>query len=89
MSIENRHQLDNTRTKLQELEHLYAKTRQGPATSEHVRELTLRSLKKRINQFKEEIARFEARVSAAALSDFNAPGVTPAEPGAAPGGGGR
>jgi hypothetical protein len=27
-----------------------------------VRELTLRALKKRMNQFKEEIARFEARV---------------------------
>jgi hypothetical protein len=62
MSIENRHQMENTRMKLQELEQLYAKTRQRPATSEHVRELTLRSLKKRINQFKEEIIRFEAGV---------------------------
>jgi uncharacterized small protein (DUF1192 family) len=61
MTIENRRQLENTRAKLQELEQLYVKTRQGPAASEHVRELTLRSLKKRINQFKEEIARFEAR----------------------------
>jgi hypothetical protein len=60
MSIENRHQLENTQLKLQELEKLYAKIRQDPATSEHVRELTLRSLKKRINQFKEEITRFEA-----------------------------
>ena len=63
MSLENRHQLENTRTKLQELEHLYTKIRQEPATSEHVRELTLRSLKKRIKQFKEEITRFEARVA--------------------------
>jgi len=62
MSIENRHQLQNTRAKLEELEQLYARTRDRPASSEHVRELTLRSLKKRINQFKEEIARFEARV---------------------------
>jgi hypothetical protein len=62
MSIENRRQMENTRMKLQELEQLYAKTQQGPATSEHVRELTLRSLKKRIKQFKEEILRFEARV---------------------------
>ena len=61
MTIENRRQLENTRIKLQDLERLYAKTQQGSATSEHVRELTLRSLKKRINQFKEEIARFEAR----------------------------
>jgi hypothetical protein len=62
MSIENRRQLENTRIKLQELEQLYAKTRHGPASSEHVRELTLRSLKKRINQFQEEIIRFESRI---------------------------
>jgi hypothetical protein len=61
MTIENRRQLENTRAKLKELEQLYAKARQGLAASEHVRELTLRSLKKRINQFKEEITRFEAR----------------------------
>ena len=65
MSIENRRQLENTRTKLQELEQVYAKTAQAPSCDEHVRELTLRSLKKRMNQFKEEIARFEARVSQA------------------------
>ena len=63
MSIENRHQLENTRVKLHELEQLYTKTSEGPAANEHVRELTLRSLKKRINQFKEEITRFEARIS--------------------------
>jgi uncharacterized small protein (DUF1192 family) len=61
-SIENRRQLESTRLKLKELEQLYAKTRQGPASSEHVRELTLRSVKKRINQFQEEITRFEARI---------------------------
>jgi hypothetical protein len=66
MSIENRHQLENTRRKLKELEQLYAKTQQGPAASEHVRELTLRSLKKRINQFKEEITRFETRIRSTA-----------------------
>ena len=62
MSIENRFQLENTQNKLQEMEHLYAKTLQGSGPSEHVRELTLRSLKKRINQFKEEIVRFETGV---------------------------
>jgi hypothetical protein len=61
MTIENPQQLENTRLKLEEMEKLYAETKQRPAASEHVRELTLRSLKKRINQFKEEIARFEAR----------------------------
>ncbi len=60
MSIENRRQFENTETKLCELEQLYEKKQQEP-TDEHVRELMLRSLKKRINQFKEEIARYEAR----------------------------
>jgi hypothetical protein len=63
MSIENQRQLANTRRKLEDMEQLYTKTEQGPAANEHVRELTLRSLKKRINQFKEEIARFEAKVA--------------------------
>lgn len=62
ISIENRRQLENTRSKLQELEQFYAKKLHEPAASAHVRELTLRSLKKRTNQFKEEITRFEARV---------------------------
>jgi hypothetical protein len=63
MTIENRRQLENTRTKLKELEDLHTTTENSSVTDAHVRELTLRSLKKRINQFKEEIARFEARVS--------------------------
>lgn len=58
--IENHRQLDHTRTKLEELEQCYATTLDRPTSSEHVRELTLRSLRKRINQFKEEIARYEA-----------------------------
>ncbi len=65
MSIENRRQLENTRMKLQELEQLYTKTEQKSSDDKHVRELTLRSLKKRINQFKEEISRFEARAGQA------------------------
>ncbi|MGA8348850.1 MAG: hypothetical protein WBQ11_04695 [Isosphaeraceae bacterium] len=69
MTIDSRHQLENTRLKLQELEQLYLETKKGPATSEHVRELTLRSLKKRINQFREEITRFEARAGSGALKD--------------------
>ncbi len=73
MTIENRRQLENTRRKLRDLEELYVRTQQGPATSEHVRELTLRSLKKRINQFKEEITRFEAHVNPTPPSDSSAP----------------
>lgn len=62
MSIENRRQLENTRWKLEELEQLYSKKLHEPVASAYVRELTLRSLKKRINQSKEEITRFESRV---------------------------
>jgi hypothetical protein len=47
------------------MEQRYAQT-QGPAATEHVPELTLRSLKKRIDQFKDWIARFEARMSSSA-----------------------
>jgi len=59
MTIENRRQCENTRAKLQELEQLY-EIKQHEAGDQHIRLLTLRSLKKRINQFKEEIARYEA-----------------------------
>ncbi len=65
MSIENRRQLENTRAKVQRMEHLYEKVRQEPGDNALVQELTLRSLKKRINQFKEEIARFESRLRSA------------------------
>ena len=67
MSIDNKNQLENSRLKLQELEQLYVETKQDASTSEHVRELTLRSLRKRINQFKEEITRCEARAGSGAL----------------------
>jgi hypothetical protein len=67
MTIESRHQLENTRPKLHELGRLYLERRRAPPISEHVRELTLRSLKKRINQFREEMTRFEARARRGAL----------------------
>ncbi len=69
MTIENQRQLENTRTKLQELEQLYAQAREGPAASAHVRDFTLRSLKKRINQFKEKVTRFEARAPSGGVND--------------------
>ncbi len=67
MIIDNQLQLENTRQKLHELEQLHLDTKQDPVLSEHVRELTLRSLKKRANQFKEEITRFEAHAGFGAL----------------------
>jgi hypothetical protein len=65
MTVENRRQYEHTKAKLQELETLVEK-KQAELGDDHVRELTLRSLKKRIVQFQEELARFETR-SAIAL----------------------
>jgi hypothetical protein len=59
MSIENERQLENTRQKLKVLEEHYERKRREAVDDETVRELTLGSLKKTINQFKEEIIRYE------------------------------
>jgi hypothetical protein len=66
MIIQNRHQLENTRKKLLMLEERCRTLEAEPEskTPAPARELTLRSLKKLINQMKEEIARFESRASA-------------------------
>jgi hypothetical protein len=56
--IKNSQQLENTLRKLTELESHYREREQD--TPSHVRDLTLRSLKKTMNQLKEEIAVFEA-----------------------------
>jgi len=61
MNLQNTRQLQNTRVKLGMLEEQYETARTDSDIAEHVRELTLRSLKRLINQLKEEIVRFEAR----------------------------
>ena len=65
MSIQTQHELENTRVKLRQIEDRYATLSAEHVESgqEKVREWTLQSLKKLINQFNEEIARFESRVS--------------------------
>jgi len=60
MTIENDVELANTRAKLARLEVRYEALRDDTDEDERVRELTMRSLKRYINQFKEEIARYEA-----------------------------
>ena len=60
MSLKNDIELANTRTKLARLEARYEELRNDTSEDDHVRELTMRSLKGTINQFKEEIARYEA-----------------------------
>ena len=61
MSLKNSIELANTRAKLLRLERRYEELRNDGAEDERVRELTMRSLKATINQFKEEIARYESR----------------------------
>jgi len=60
MSLANDVELANTRAKLARLEKRYEELRNDADEDEHVRELTMRSLKRTINQFKEQIARYEA-----------------------------
>lgn len=64
MSLANDVELANTRAKLAELEARYEELRNDTVEDEHVRQVTMRSLKRYINQFKEEIARYEAHQTA-------------------------
>jgi hypothetical protein len=65
MSLGSNRELDVTREKLRGLEDLYAKTSAGASDNPYVKELTLRSLRRTMNQLKEEIARFESRAGSA------------------------
>ncbi len=63
MSLKSHRELEATRAKVRLLEKRYEANRREPDGDEHVRELSMRSLKRLINQLKEEIARFESRAS--------------------------
>lgn len=67
MSLQSERELDNTRAKLKKLEERYAALQSQAVApeGEKTRDWTLLSLKKLINQFKEEISRFEARAGSA------------------------
>ena len=60
MILKNDIELANTRAKLAQLEARYEALQNDAAEDEYVRELTMQSLKRYINQFKEEIARSQA-----------------------------
>lgn len=60
--IENRRQLENTRVKVKSMEDLCARIAASPTAGAYASRLTLQSLRKRINQMKEEMMRFEAAV---------------------------
>ena len=60
MTIRNQRELGATREKLRLLEQRYHAKQDRKDGDAHVRDLTLRSMKRMINQLKEEITRFEA-----------------------------
>ena len=64
MSIQDDHELADTRGKLRQLEERVATLRSQEAPDPHVRELTLRSLMSLVNQLREEIARYTAKTDA-------------------------
>ncbi|MBI3821265.1 MAG: hypothetical protein HY289_01135 [Planctomycetes bacterium] len=68
MSLQSKRELEVTRRKLSDLQRLHDATVAEAGEKTYARELTLRSLKKTINQLKEEIARFEAK-SVTTISD--------------------
>ena len=55
-------ELQAAREKLRLLEEHYRKRLEEPVENPHTRELSLLSLKKTINQLKEEVARYEAHM---------------------------
>jgi hypothetical protein len=63
MNLQSQRELEATREKLRLLEERYEADRRERGGDEHVRELSMRSLKRLINQLKEEIARFESHSS--------------------------
>lgn len=60
MDLKSERELANTRKKLSLLEQDYEEVRRDEAEDEYLREVTMTSLKRLINQLKEEIARYEA-----------------------------
>ncbi len=69
MTLQSQRELEETREKLRGLEELYAKLFATSAESTSARDSTLHSLRQTINQLKEEIARFEARVGSRGQMD--------------------
>ncbi|MEK6258063.1 MAG: hypothetical protein AABP62_05535 [Planctomycetota bacterium] len=63
MTIQNEHELDTTRQKLTELEQQLVEAKDRLDVGTPLSEWTLRSLRKLIQQLREEIIRFESRAA--------------------------
>lgn len=64
MTLQSHRQLEATRAKLRLLEERYEANKREQGGDDHVRQLSMSSLKRLINQLKEEIARFESHKQA-------------------------
>ena len=64
MTLHNNLELKYAREKLQELEERYLALSGGAEPDARLRDLSMRSLKRLINQIKEEIARYNTRHAA-------------------------
>ena len=62
MNLRNEREVANTRRKLERLEALYSAHQTETGGDEELREVSMQSLKRFINQLKEEIARYEVRL---------------------------
>jgi hypothetical protein len=60
MDLRNKHELANTRLKLQELTAVYEANVSKTGGDEELRDMSMESLMRLINQLKEEIAPYEA-----------------------------
>jgi hypothetical protein len=63
MNLKSSQEVEVTRRKLRILEERYDAIRSKTVSNEYARELTLRSLRQTINQFKEDIVRFQSRTA--------------------------
>lgn len=63
MNLQNIRELEVTREKLRLLEQRYEACKWQVGGNDNISELSQRSLKRLMNQLKEEIARFESRVA--------------------------
>jgi hypothetical protein len=64
MELKDERQAENTRKKLQGLENHYDAALRDLSPNDRVRLISLQSIKRMINQMKEELARYEARATA-------------------------
>ena len=65
MNLQSQQEVDNTRQKLAGLERLYAAAEADTSGAPYPRQLNLRTLRRTINQLKEEIVRYESKAKVA------------------------